>query len=75
MGAWTFVAPQIRSVLANRLPLVYVGRSERASPAVGAHDLYFAEQKHLVEAAFQPIDVSPTPETPAPLAIEVGYAS
>jgi 2-oxoglutarate dehydrogenase E1 component len=53
MGAWSFVAPRLASILRDRLPLLYVGRSERASPAVGAHHVYVAEQEALVGAAFQ----------------------
>jgi 2-oxoglutarate dehydrogenase E1 component len=36
MGAWTFVAPRLRGVIGNEMPLRYIGRPERASPAEGA---------------------------------------
>jgi len=52
MGAWTFVAPRIRDLLETRhLPLVYVGRTRRASPSEGYHPWHVREQARLVEAA------------------------
>lgn len=68
MGAWFFVAPRLRHLLPAAIPLTYVGRPDRASPAVGSHDLYQAEQEHIVAAAFEPMGASATP-----LAIEVAY--
>jgi 2-oxoglutarate dehydrogenase E1 component len=52
MGAWLFVAPRLRDLLARRLPLVYVGRARRASPAEGVHAWHVQAQARLVEAAF-----------------------
>jgi 2-oxoglutarate dehydrogenase E1 component len=52
MGAWSFVASRLVNVLPKRVTLAYVGRTERASPAVGAHDVYAAEQAALVRGAF-----------------------
>ncbi|MBX6771250.1 MAG: 2-oxoglutarate dehydrogenase E1 component [Chloroflexi bacterium] len=69
MGAWAFVEPYLRTLVGPRASLSYVGRPESASPAVGAHDLYRAEQEALVQAAFQP--TAPTHAEPAPL--EVGH--
>jgi 2-oxoglutarate dehydrogenase E1 component len=51
MGAWPFVAPRLLRLLPRQLPLLYVGRTERASPAVGPHHLYNSEQQTLVAAA------------------------
>jgi 2-oxoglutarate dehydrogenase E1 component len=67
MGAWTFVAPRIRRLLPEEMSFTYVGRPERASPAVGTHDLYRAEQQQLVAAAYGPLELTSTL-----LAIEVG---
>jgi 2-oxoglutarate dehydrogenase E1 component len=53
MGAWTFVAPRLRDLLQDRLPLSYVGRTRRASPAEGSHIWHVREQTRLVEAALQ----------------------
>ena len=69
MGGWEFVAARLGTLLGGRLPLVYVGRTERASPAVGAHDVYVAEQEQLVRAAFR----QPSPDAPA-LGVEVVHA-
>ncbi len=52
MGAWTFVAPRLRDLLGDRLPLSYVGRTRRASPAEGSYEWHAREQQHLVEAVF-----------------------
>ena len=56
MGAWSFVAPLIADSLPKGIPLDYVGRTSRASPAVGAHHAYNAEQAALIDAAFGQID-------------------
>jgi 2-oxoglutarate dehydrogenase E1 component len=53
MGAWTWVAPRIRDLLRDRLPLVYIGRTRRASPAEGSHHWHVREQERLVQAAFR----------------------
>ncbi len=54
MGAWPFVAPRLRDLTGGRLPLLYAGRTRRASPAEGSHEWHVREQKRLVEAAFEP---------------------
>ena len=53
MGAWTWVAPRIRDLLRGRLPLLYIGRTRRASPAEGSHHWHVREQDRLVQAAFR----------------------
>jgi 2-oxoglutarate dehydrogenase E1 component len=53
MGAWLYMAPRLRDLLAGSLPLVYVGRARRASPAEGAHAWHVQAQARLVEAAFR----------------------
>ncbi|MBI4493106.1 MAG: 2-oxoglutarate dehydrogenase E1 component, partial [Chloroflexi bacterium] len=53
MGAWTFVAPRLRDLLCGRLPLLYVGRTRRASPAEGSYEWHVQEQARIAEAAFQ----------------------
>jgi 2-oxoglutarate dehydrogenase complex dehydrogenase (E1) component-like enzyme len=58
MGAWTYVAPRLRDILTRRLPLVYVGRTRRASPAEGVHEWHAREQQRIVAAAFAPQVVS-----------------
>ncbi len=63
MGAWPFAAPRLRDLTGGRFPLLYAGRTRRASPAEGAHEWHVREQKRLVEAAFGP---SPAPISEAP---------
>ena len=53
MGAWTFVAPRLRDLLGPDLPLRYVGRTRRASPAEGTHEWHVREQTRLVHAALE----------------------
>ncbi len=51
MGAWRFVWPRLREV-SGREPL-YVGRSERASPAEGYAGKHDRRQRALVESALR----------------------
>jgi 2-oxoglutarate dehydrogenase E1 component len=55
MGAWTFVAPRIESVLGNlrmeQARPVYAGRPPAASPATGLYQQHVKEQATLIEAA------------------------
>ncbi len=51
MGAWTFMDARLRE-LAGDLPVRYIGRPERASPAEGAADLHAREQSRIVAEAF-----------------------
>ncbi len=51
MGDWTFMDSRLRE-LVDDLPVSYVGRPERASPAEGAADLHATEQARIVAAAF-----------------------
>jgi 2-oxoglutarate dehydrogenase E1 component len=74
MGAWTYVAPRLRDLLRDTvpegLPLRYIGRTRRASPAEGAHGWHVVEQKRLIRAALQVGDVPVEPS----LAWEVEHA-
>lgn len=58
MGAWTYVAPRLRDVLADRLPLLYIGRTRRASSAEGAQEWHVKEQQRILEAAFEAKELS-----------------
>ncbi len=53
MGAWLFVAPRLRDLLGRDLPLLYVGRTRRASPAEGSHGWHAREQARLIDAALR----------------------
>ena len=48
MGAWTFVAPRLRAAAGNAIPVTYIGRPERASPAEGYQASHQREQSRLV---------------------------
>jgi 2-oxoglutarate dehydrogenase E1 component len=64
MGAWTYVAPRIRDLLQGQLPLRYVGRTRRASPAEGSHHWHIAEQERLVAAALRAEVETPADDGP-----------
>ena len=49
MGAWSFVAPLLKSMNAD---VVYAGRTASASPATGFAGRHAVEQNHFIEQAF-----------------------
>jgi 2-oxoglutarate dehydrogenase E1 component len=51
MGAWSFVAPRLGALLPDGVPLRYVGRPDRASPAEGYHEAHALEQRRIVGEA------------------------
>jgi 2-oxoglutarate dehydrogenase E1 component len=51
MGAWTFMAPRLQQAFPD-LPVRYVGRPDRSSPAVGSGDLHAWEQAKVIAGAF-----------------------
>jgi 2-oxoglutarate dehydrogenase E1 component len=53
MGAWEFVRPLFEELLNGRLPLRYVGRPRRASPAEGSTTWHKINQEAIIEQAFQ----------------------
>ena len=52
MGAWTYVAPRLQTMLPDGVSLQYLGRPERASTAEGSPEAHASEQSRIVEAAF-----------------------
>jgi len=54
MGAWSYVAPQLRVATGNMLTIRYIGRSERASPAEGYSKAHEEEQKRIVAEVLNP---------------------
>ena len=52
MGAWTFVRERIQDALLPDQKLLYAGRNENSSPAVGSMRIHRAEQFGLIEASF-----------------------
>ncbi len=51
MGAWTYVTPRLRADVGTVVPLRYVGRPERASPAEGYHNDHMLEQARIIKEA------------------------
>ena len=51
MGAWTYVSPRLRASTGTQLPVRYVGRPERASPAEGYPSVHAEEQARIVSDA------------------------
>jgi len=51
MGAWRFIEPLLRSLIAGRT-LTYVGRDAAASPASGSYKVHQAEETEMVTRAF-----------------------
>ncbi|MEO8972624.1 MAG: 2-oxoglutarate dehydrogenase E1 component [Ktedonobacteraceae bacterium] len=52
MGAWSYMAPHLTSLLESKTELHYIARPDRASPAAGFWDLYMAEQEEIMRQAF-----------------------
>jgi 2-oxoglutarate dehydrogenase E1 component len=55
MGAWTYVEPRLRDLLETierPMPIRYIGRPERASPAEGSPERHAAEHARIAYAAF-----------------------
>lgn len=57
MGAYTFVAPRLQEIfsdLASRgISFRYVGRTERASPAIGSPKVHAQEQSEIIKGCFK----------------------
>ncbi|NTV62968.1 MAG: 2-oxoglutarate dehydrogenase E1 component [Oscillochloris sp.] len=53
MGAWSYIAPRLRELLAPSIPIRYVGRGESASPAEGLHSQHTLEQNRIIRTAIQ----------------------
>ncbi|MGN6033683.1 MAG: hypothetical protein ACTHQE_18660, partial [Thermomicrobiales bacterium] len=72
MGAWAFMGGRLEQLVGRRLPVRYIGRPERASPAVGSLDRHNREQAAIVAAAFADV---PEPPASAQKAATNGAAS
>jgi 2-oxoglutarate dehydrogenase E1 component len=53
MGAWTFARPRIEEILDGEMPLRYVGKPARPSPAQGSARFHKEEHAEIVRAAFK----------------------
>ena len=51
MGAWSYIEPRLKNIVSGRLPVRYVGRPERSSPAEGLPDIHEVEQGRILEEA------------------------
>ncbi len=54
MGAWAFVWPRLRASTGNAIPIRYIGRPERASPAEGYHTAHAEQQTRIVTEVLAP---------------------
>ena len=55
MGAWSFVWPRLRASTGNAIPIRYIGRPERASPAEGYHTAHAKQQARIVTEVLAPL--------------------
>jgi 2-oxoglutarate dehydrogenase E1 component len=55
MGAWSFVWPRLRASTGNAIPIRYIGRPERASPAEGYHTAHAEQQSRIVTEVLAPL--------------------
>lgn len=57
MGAWFFMQPRFRELMDSSgmtaVPVMYRGRTERASPATGSEKVHKQEQEELVSSCFK----------------------
>lgn len=57
MGAWSFMEPRLRDLLGElgrkKVEIQYVGRVDKASPAVGSPKLHEKEQGEILEKCFR----------------------
>jgi 2-oxoglutarate dehydrogenase E1 component len=53
MGAWDFVRPLLEPLIDGRWPLRYIGRARNSSPSEGSAAWHAANQRLLVEQAFE----------------------
>jgi 2-oxoglutarate dehydrogenase E1 component len=53
MGAWTFMEPRLRKLVDGQLPVRYIGKPARPSPAQGSKRFHDREHAEIVRAAFK----------------------
>ncbi len=58
MGAWSYVEPRLREMLGGELPILYVGKPSRPSPAQGSSRFHKEEHARIIEAAFESVGES-----------------
>jgi 2-oxoglutarate dehydrogenase E1 component len=55
MGAWTFVEPRLRELTGGEMPVLYVGKPPRPSPAQGSAKFHKQEHAGIVREAFESV--------------------
>jgi 2-oxoglutarate dehydrogenase E1 component len=61
MGAWSYIQPKLTELMRKngwQEPLIYAGRTERASPATGSEKVHQYEQAEIVQNCFSSTVVS-----------------
>jgi 2-oxoglutarate dehydrogenase E1 component len=61
MGAWSYIQPKLTELMQKngwQMPIVYAGRTERASPATGSEKVHQYEQAEIVQSCFSSTVVS-----------------
>jgi 2-oxoglutarate dehydrogenase E1 component len=53
MGAWSYIAPRLRELVAPSIEISYAGRPESASPAEGSLAQHTVEQARIIATALQ----------------------
>lgn len=57
MGAYSYILPKLNDLLSEvgkkKLTVEYMGRTERASPAVGSHHQHQREQQQIIDSVFK----------------------
>ena len=53
MGAWTYMEPRLRELVDGELPVRYVGKPARPSPAQGSAAVHKKEHAQIARAAFK----------------------
>jgi 2-oxoglutarate dehydrogenase E1 component len=56
MGAWTFVEPRLRELTGGELPIRYIGKPARPSPAQGSAKFHKQEHADIVRDAFESVE-------------------
>ena len=63
-GAWQFIAPRLRAMLAAGQQLDYIGRDEAASPATGSYKVHQTEEAAILDEALKRLRPKSAGEAP-----------
>ena len=58
MGAWAFMNPRLKELVGGSMPLGYVGKPDRASPAQGSAAFHKREHAVIIRSAFKDAEES-----------------